>query len=78
MMRTNSRLVWKVLSPRQTDHGVDRVRAWAAESGGLAPEDIFVSTDVDEMLSRAALHQLRWCQARVAALSGALWMPLGR
>ena len=68
----------KVVVPRQTDQGVDRVRAWAARSGGLAPDDIFVSTDVDEMLSREALHQLRWCEARAPALSGALWMPLGR
>jgi hypothetical protein len=38
------------------------VRAWAGATGRLGPEDILVSTDVDEVLSRDALHRLRWCQ----------------
>ena len=53
-------------------------------------EDIFISGDVDEVMSRQALHQLRcfycleysftcycrWCELRSDLLTGALWMPM--
>ena len=33
---------------------------------------------VPKVLSREALHKLRWCETTHPVLSGALWMPLGR
>ena len=43
------------------------VRAWAGEAG-LGPGDLFVSASTDEILSRAALHLLTWCQLRSSNL----------
>jgi len=62
----------------QTDIGVARVRQWAKMNHALKGDDIFISTNVDEVLSREALHKLRWCETTHPVLSGALWMPLGR
>ena len=78
----------------QTDIGVARVRQWAKENNALKDDDIFISTNVDEVLnnlqkrfhkvfiskvlSREALHKLRWCKTTHSVLSGALWMPIGR
>ena len=78
----------------QTDIGVARIRKWAKDNQALKEDDIFISTNVDEVLlndlqmiltmfpsqvlSRDALHKLRWCQTTHPVLSGALWMPLGR
>jgi len=61
----------------QTDYGVSAVTNWAKENN-LGPEDLFISGDVDEVLSRGALHQLKWCQVREDVITGALWMPLGK
>ena len=33
---------------------------------------------VFKVLSREALHKLRWCKTTHPVLSGALWMPIGR
>lgn len=75
----------------QTDVGVARVREWAARTGGLAEDDVFISADVDEVsyesdkmmsshqvVSRPTLQELRWCQTSFPQLTGALWTPLGR
>ena len=74
-------MLWKTL-PRwvedwQTDIGVARVREWFRKTGELQDEDIFVSANVDEVLSREALHKLRWCETSSDILSGALWVPMG-
>jgi len=63
----------------QTRVGVERARKWADRIGnGLGPDDLFISADTDEVMSRIALHKLRWCQlASKGPISGALWMPLG-
>jgi hypothetical protein len=61
----------------QTRLGLDAVKAWAARPAGLAPDDLFISANVDEVLSRSALQLLRWCDPAGPLLSGALWMPLG-
>ena len=34
----------------QTDVGVERVRQWARENRALNDDDIFISTNVDEVL----------------------------
>ena len=70
------------------------MRQWAKENNALKDDDIFISTNVDEVLnnlqkrfnkvcilkvlSREALHKLRWCKTTHSVLSGALWMPIGR
>ena len=48
----------------QTSKGVQRVRDWALHTGNLAPDDLFISADVDEVMSPSALHQLRWCKIK--------------
>ena len=69
----------------QTDYGVSAVLSWAKEAN-LGPEvgtlfrlkiffffffqDLFISGDVDEVLSRGALHQLKWCQVREDVITG--------
>ena len=61
----------------QTDTGVSRVRDWAANTGELEDDDVFISADVDEIMSSSALHQLKWCKTSAAVMSGGLWMPMG-
>ena len=56
---------------------MDKVRSWANISGNLGDDDIFISADVDEVLSRQALFQLKWCETSGSLLTGALWMPSG-
>ena len=69
----------------QQEHGG---RAWAdvpqQEHGGrpgtgrLGPDDLFISANTDEVMSREVLHKLRWCNlANDDPISGALWMPMG-
>ena len=60
----------------QTDTGVSRVKEWAAATS-LNEDSIFISADVDEVLSREALLRLRWCDTEARTLTGALWTPLG-
>ena len=33
-------------------------------------QDLFISGDVDEVLSRGTLHQLKWCQVREDVITG--------
>ena len=61
----------------QMDMGVSRVRNWANRTGLMGDEDIFISADVDEIISRSTLHQLRWCKTSAGVMSGGLWMPMG-
>ena len=48
----------------QTDIGVRRVKLWSIQTGHLEPEDLLISSDVDEVMSPRALHALRWCETR--------------
>ena len=57
--------------------GVARIREWSLATGELSDDDIFISGDVDEVMSRSALHQLRWCKTSSNVMSGSLWMPQG-
>ena len=71
----------------ETSAGVARARAWAAVhqpeygspgTGRLGPDDLFISANTDEVMSREALHKLRWCKLESKGpISGALWMPMG-
>ena len=61
----------------QTDWDIARVQEWAKMSGQLGDDDILIFASVDEVLSRPALHQLKWCQTSADVISGALWVPMG-
>ena len=61
----------------QTKQGLKAVKTWSQHSGKLDPDDLFISADIDEVMSRPALHKLRWCQTSSPIITGALWMPLG-
>lgn len=43
----------------------------------LGPDDVFISGDVDEILSRENIYHLGWCEWRVPIIYGAIWMPMG-
>ena len=62
----------------QTQKGVEMVMEWNKHSQELSYDDLFISADVDEVMSRKSLLQLRWCQTSGPLITGALWMPLGR
>ena len=55
-----------------------RIIKWAKITGLLSESDLFISADVDEVMSRPALQKLRWCQVSGPIITGALWMPVGR
>ena len=61
----------------QTQAGVQRVKDWSLHTGHLDEDDLFISASVDEILSRDALHQLRWCETKNDVIFGGLWMPMG-
>ena len=61
----------------QTSLGVERIREWAKHTQGLGPDDVFISGDADEVLSRESLNLLRWCNLAEPVVAGALWMPMG-
>ena len=61
----------------QTRTGVSRILNWAASSGSLTDDDLLISASVDEVMSREALQQLRWCRLAGDVVFGGLWMPLG-
>ena len=39
------------MEEKQTDFGVARVKVWAEENQGLSADDLFISTNVDEVLA---------------------------
>ena len=54
-----------------------KVKNWASQYNTLEMDDIIISADVDEIMSRQALSSLKWCETSSDLLTGALWMPLG-
>ena len=40
-------------------------------------DDLLISANVDEMMSRQALVNLKHCQTTDGVISAALWMPMG-
>ena len=75
--QANSTDIWS-MEALQTMRGVDRVKKWANATGALRADDVLVSGDVDELLARPTLHQLRWCELGDTVVSSAIWMPMGR
>jgi len=61
----------------QTQLGISQISSWNEKSGNLDADDLFISADVDEVMSRSALFKLKWCQTSSNIISGSLWMPLG-
>ncbi len=61
----------------QTRLGVERIRQWVKNTQGLGPDDVFISGDADEVLSRESLNLLRWCDFQEQVIAGSLWMPMG-
>mmetsp|Transcript_10582 Transcript_10582/g.65100 ORF Transcript_10582/g.65100 Transcript_10582/m.65100 type:complete len:488 (-) Transcript_10582:1068-2531(-) len=61
----------------QTKMGVAHVKYWAQQSGGLGENDLLISGNVDELLSRSTIQKLRWCEIADPVISSAVWMPLG-
>ena len=61
----------------QTKLGINQIKEWDLHTRNLSPDDLFISADVDEVMSRAALLKLKWCQTAGPLITGALWMPLG-
>merc|ERR1712078_73241 len=61
----------------QTRLGVERIREWVKNTQGLGPDDVFISGDADEVLSRESLNLLRWCDLQEQVIVGSLWMPMG-
>ena len=52
--------------------GTNKKRDWGQSSFPLKStfQDLFISGDVDEVLSRGALHQLKWCQVKEDIITG--------
>ena len=61
----------------QTQTGINQMKEWNKHTGKLSSDDLFISADVDEVMSRSALHKLKWCQTNGPLISGSLWMPQG-
>ena len=61
----------------QESIAIDRIKMQVNESGELGDEDLIIFADIDEMISREALHSLKYCQLRNSILSGAIIMPMG-
>ena len=53
------------------------MKEWVKATGELNSGDIFISADVDEVLSQTVLHQLKYCALVSPILSGAITMPMG-
>ena len=68
--------IWSV-EALQTIVGVQKIKNWANSTSALDDNDIFISGDVDEVIRRDTLNQMKWCELSDTLFSGALWMPLG-
>ena len=61
-----------------TKSGVSAVKRWVSTTDiNMSPDDILISADVDEVLSREALHHLQYCHLVTSVISGAVVMPMG-
>lgn len=68
--------IWSV-EALQTIVGVQKIKSWANSTNVLQANDIFISGDIDEIIRRDTLNQMKWCELSDKLFSGALWMPLG-
>jgi len=61
----------------QTQMAIRRMKLWNSFNNFLGKDDLLISANVDEMMSRQALVNLRHCQTSDDVISAALWMPMG-
>ena len=77
MIMTMTRKLNRQAEFDQTDTGVMRIRAIFDDLGLLTEDVVFISGDVDEVMSREAMTQLAWCELTEEVVWGGLWVPMG-
>ena len=68
--------IW-VYEINQQETALERVKAMLRSSPEFSEDDLLISADMDEMVSRDVLQSLKHCQLRHGVLSAALIMPMG-
>ena len=68
--------IWSVEN-LQTDIAIQKIQLWQRHTGALQDDDILITADIDEIISRETLHKLKWCEPVEGHFSGAVWMPMG-
>lgn len=82
MERVVSEYNWSYYHDRQaefdqTDTGVLRVLSMFDDLNLLTEEAVFISADVDEVVSRDVMYSVAWCEMSEEVVWGGLWMPMG-
>lgn len=76
-LNADERDIWSV-ELLQTVIGVNKVKQWVERTRNqIRDDDVFISSNVDEVISREVLHSMRWCELGDTMFTGALWMPMG-
>ena len=73
---TENKNIW-VYENNQQETALERVKAMLRSSPEFSEDDLLISADMDEMVSRDVLQSLKHCQLRHGVLSAALIMPMG-
>ena len=68
--------IW-VFENNQQETALERIKALLRSSTEFSGDDLLISADMDEMVSRDVLQSLKHCQLRHGVLSAALIMPMG-
>ena len=68
--------IW-VFENHQQETALERIKALLRSSPEFSGDDLLISADMDEMVSRDVLQSLKHCQLRHGVLSAALIMPMG-
>ena len=68
--------IW-VFENNQQETALERIKALLRSSPEFSGDDLLISADMDEMVSRDVLQSLKHCQLRHGVLSAALIMPMG-
>ena len=68
--------IW-VFENNQQELALERVKPLLQSSPEFSGDDLLISADMDEMVSRDVLQSLKHCQLRHGVLSAALIMPMG-
>ena len=68
--------IW-VFENNQQETALKRIKALLRSSTEFSGDDLLISADMDEMVSRDVLQSLKHCQLRHGVLSAALIMPMG-
>ena len=68
--------IW-VFENNQQETALQKVKDLLRSSPEFSGDDLLISADMDEMVSRDVLQSLKHCQLRHGVLSAALIMPMG-